>query len=506
MTKKWLVFTAVFLASSMIFLDQAILPVSLSTIQQYFSLSSSQVSWIINSYRLAIAALILFGGKMGDTFGLKQVFTFGMASFGLFSLLCGFSTSFFSLIIFRMLQGISAAFVIPTLSPLLFDVFHKDQRGFAVGLKVSLSSVVMAVAPYLGGVLTQYLSWKWIFWINPIIALIGLLLLVKVNPLISQKKKASFDFLSFAFFSSAFLSLTFGLMQGKSWGWTSIPIMGLFVLCLLFGYALFYWERKEKNAQIFFTYFKDRTFALSILNIIIVQIVLSTTIFWPIFLQQVINYSPSQTGFIMMFSFAPMLIAAPIAGKMVDRYGPKKPLVIGNLFSFVSLLLVSFFISEGGIGLMVSFILMGFFTTLAFTPAFIGSLNVFPQNQRSNVSAILNGARSFAMSLGIALMGAILLTSQSNAFSRFLKSDIHTATLDPKAFDGLLAKVPKVVEYAQSLSIEEQLVATAKIASHIGIVTMTLIGAFLCLAMAVILYFFMENKRRIHEEIEEIVP
>ncbi len=197
--ERWILFTLV-ITCMMAFLDTAILPVALPTIQQMLHSSTVQLQWMVNSYLLAGAIFVATGGKLGDIFGHRRIFCAGISLFGLSSALCGLSQTNWELITFRFFQGIGSALMIPTSLALLCETFSEKRRGKALGIVTSAGSVALGLGPVIGGFFTQYLSWHYIFYINvpiAIISLISALYFISKSP----KLKVSIDYLGFMSFT-----------------------------------------------------------------------------------------------------------------------------------------------------------------------------------------------------------------------------------------------------------------------------------------------------------------
>ncbi len=244
--RKWISLGALIPAIAMVFVDQSVLPVALPTIQSQLGATHSQLWWCINSYLLVAAVLMLAGGKLGDWIGYRKTFMWGVFIFALASALCGLSLHVGFLIGARGLQGVGAALMIPASSPLIMSLFSHKDRGKAIGINVSVSSLFLVVAPLIGGYFTESLSWRWIFWINLPLAAIGLILIPILIP-VSPHKKQVFDFFGFSFFTvsaSCFVTL---IMQGGEWGWIS-PLSGsFFALGLVSAWLLVQREKRSKH-------------------------------------------------------------------------------------------------------------------------------------------------------------------------------------------------------------------------------------------------------------------
>jgi len=257
--KKWLGFASVVSSIALIFTDQSILPVAIPTIQSQLHASSAQAQWMINAYFLSMSLCILAAGKIADIIGHRRIFFIGLSIFLVASFCLAMSMNSAWLISFRFVQGIGAAMMIPSSFTILLDLFPASQRGLAVGINAAVGSFFLALAPYVGGFFTQYLSWRWVFWINIPICALGQffgILAVPVTKPISQK----FDFGGYATFSLFMLCLIFMFMQAKLWGWFSPGIILLFVFSIIFFLFFLFILKKSKNPFVDFSLFKNSYF------------------------------------------------------------------------------------------------------------------------------------------------------------------------------------------------------------------------------------------------------
>lgn len=211
MNKKWWGLLAIMPALAMVFVDISVLPVALPSIQEHLGASSLQLQWCINAYLLITAILVLAGGKLGDWMGHRTAFSLGMAVFAGASALCGMASNPFWLITARSIQGVGGALMIPASTALLMSLFPPSERGKATGINVSIGSLFMILGPLIGGYLTENLSWRWIFWINLPIALVGLLLAFLLIPR-SVSRRPNFDTPGFIYIDSSMILLMIGLV------------------------------------------------------------------------------------------------------------------------------------------------------------------------------------------------------------------------------------------------------------------------------------------------------
>ncbi|MCX6990668.1 MAG: MFS transporter [Chlamydiae bacterium] len=448
--RKWWILFAMTSCISMIFIDVTVLPVALPTIQRQFNASPESLQWILNGYTLALCVFVLAGGRLGDVWGQRKTFCLGLFLFSISSALCGLSSSINTLIISRFLQGIGGAILIPTSSALLFSSFPLKERGKALGLYVSIGSIFLAIGPFLGGTLTQYSSWRMIFFINLPIAAVGYILtMISVHP--SKGRKQSFDWVGFITLASGISSVIIALMQGNTWGWGSLSTLGALIFGIGSITALILAERQIEHPLIDFTLYKNKIFVGANTSIFCNQLQLCTTVFWAMYLQNSLGYSPAMAGMLSFLSNAPVLFVATLAGSLVDKYGPRIPVITGFCLIFVSL--VVFMINpQPSLPLLIGiFIPYGCGIPLVFTPSFTSAMSHVDDSRRGMVSAMSTMARQFSTTLGIALFTVLLVGRQKGEFASLLESNTLTARIDPIPLEGLVSKTPAALQALKAL-------------------------------------------------------
>src|SRR5581483_5579340 len=282
--RKWWILTAMTTSVSMIFVDITVLPVVLPTLQRDMQISDLGLQWIINAYTLVLAVFVLIGGKLGDILGLRKTFSIGALCFATTSAMCGMSTTEWWLIFSRALQGCGAALLLPATQAILISNFPPHQRGKALGLFVSIGSIFLALGPLIGGSLTTYLSWRYVFWINLPIAAIGLLLTYYAVPYIRGTKHA-LDIRGFVILAAGIASSVVALMQAQIWGWLSPLTLGLLLIGALSLITLFRRKHKPHASIIDFELIKKKSFIASASSIFANQWIIMVTVFWVIYFQ-----------------------------------------------------------------------------------------------------------------------------------------------------------------------------------------------------------------------------
>src|SRR5881227_66794 len=227
--KRWWTLGALCFALFMIMLDNTVVNVALPAIQRDLGISRSELEWTVAAYALTFASLLLTGGKLGDLVGRRKIFLLGVAIFTLSSLLCGLSSSAGELIAARAVQGVGAALMMPATLSIISATFAARERGMAIGIWAGVSAMALAIGPLLGGIITEHISWNWIFYVNVPIGVLGLITTVFVVP---ESRDTSheqrLDVPGLVTSGIGLLALVYALIEGHSYGWTSARIVGLF--------------------------------------------------------------------------------------------------------------------------------------------------------------------------------------------------------------------------------------------------------------------------------------
>lgn len=403
-TNRWLGLFSMLPALAMSFLDQSVLPVALPSIQDDLNASNNALIWAVNAYLLTTAVLVLACGKLSDRIGLRRSFCTGIVLFGVASILCAISQSSGLLIAARALQGVGSAFMLPTSVALLMTLFPPRERGKATGLNVAFGSIFLILGPLIGGYLTENFSWRLIFWINVPLSILGMLMVLSFIPK-SQKVPVKFDFKgSIYFLLSASLLVTI-LMQGREWGWLSLEMGVLYFFCFLFSY-LFFLREKVSHPYLDLSLFKNELFKAVNVSIFSTQFVMMITIFWAIYFQDVLGWSPINAGFVIFLCCVPVVIIAPLGGYLLDKVGPKIPIGCGYILLIASLFWIAFTIGSSLPLLLPGLIAFGVGISLILTPSYATAMNAVPPSKSGIAFGTIQMIRSLASALGVATIGS----------------------------------------------------------------------------------------------------
>lgn len=406
--KKWQLLWVTTAGTSLVFLDNTIMPVALPTIERELHFSPVGAMWIVNVYLLTLISFLLIGGRLVDLFGKKLLYFLGFSVFGVGSFFGGFSNSTEFLIFNRMLQGMGGALMLPATGALLMQAFPVEERAKALGINTGISSLFLLLGPILGGIFTNYLSWRLIFWVNLPIILYGMVASYKILP--SEKKgQGRFHLMGALPLMSSIIALVVALMEGASWGWRSYPILALFGASIFFFALYFFISKKEEEPILDFSIFKQPLFAPTTVCVFMAQMALIVTVEWAVYFQEELHFSAFMTGLIILCATSPVLLMAPLGGILTQYLGPKIPMVAGFLFLIFSLLWIYVF---ADVNVTVGQLLPGLITfgvgiPLIFSPAFATAMIHIEPKSLGVASSMITLTRQLGSTLGIALMTAV---------------------------------------------------------------------------------------------------
>ena len=321
-----------------ILLDETVVGVALPTMRQDLAMSEATSHWVINAYLLIFAGLAAAGGKLGDIIGHKMTMLGAVLLFGLSSLACGFAVDGTTLIIARIVQGVGAALIFPVSLAMVSIAFPPEERGMALGIYSAAGTVFLALGPFVGGLMIEVLSWRWIFWINPFIAAaIGLMVLAAWRDPERDKPPGRMDWLGLLTLVAGLSMIVFALMEGQELGWSNPFILGLLGGGVVVMAVFVVVETRFKPPLIDIVMFRSGTFTVSNLVIFTAQFnQMAVVIFGALYLQDVLSMSPLMTGVALLVAVGAVPITAVPTGRLTDRWGAKKVALAGLLMAAVA--------------------------------------------------------------------------------------------------------------------------------------------------------------------------
>ena len=413
-TNKNLVLAAMVFAVAMTFIDQTIVAIAIPKIQSELSLSATGTQWVINGYLLALSALFAFGGKLGDVLGRKRMVLVGVTGFAIASAACGFTPkggiAEAWIIFFRVVQGATAALLFPAAVAIVVASFPLRERGKAMAIFFGISGGLTAIGPIAGGFLTQW-TWRSIFWINIPVAIVAVVLTQIACPH-DEPRPEKLDYRGTALITGGMGLLVLGLEQSSVWGWSNPATWVCIVVGLVLMLVFVRFELRIKYPLLRLQIFSDRGFAtdtaiLSLMSIVFVPFFF----FGSVYAQVALGKNSSQAGEYILWFFIGFVIMAQVGGRMLDRRGVRPAVVIGGALSAVGFFLLAGKLTDLSLGAQSLYIaLAGGGLGLMLGPASTDAVNRAPSTSYSEVTGITQTARNFGASLGLAVLGAILIS------------------------------------------------------------------------------------------------
>ncbi len=411
--RRWWTLGAMCFALFMIMLDNTVVNVALPSIQRGLHATTSSLEWTVNAYTLTFAVTLVTAGRLGDIFGRRRMFLFGVAVFGCSSFVIGLAQSDVWLIAFRAIQGIGSGFMMPATLSIITNTFPARERGRAIGTWAGVSAMALAIGPVVGGLLVQEVSWQSIFFLNVPVAILAILVtLLAARESRDESAKREIDLPGVASLTVALAALVLGLVQSNEWGWGSARVLGLFGLAAVSVAAFVTIERRRTTPMVDFQFFRSRSFfGANTVAFIVSFAMLAMFFFLALYMQDILHYTPLQAGLRFLPSTALVMVVAPIAGRLADRVGPRPLMTIGLTLVSLALLWMTQITTHSGYGLLlVSFLLMGAGMGLVMSPMSTAAMNSVEQTKAGVASGILSMVRMVGGTFGVAVMGAIIDT------------------------------------------------------------------------------------------------
>lgn len=413
-TESWILIATI-LGSSMAFIDSTAMNVVLPVFQLELNAKISQVQWVIEAYALLLASLLLLGGALGDHYGRKKIFLLGIIVFSLSSLWCGLSGNIQQLIIARALQGIGSALLVPGSLAIITSSFSQDKRGKAIGTWAAFTALMTALGPLLGGWLSEHISWRWVFFINIPISILVIATLIKFVPEINNERSSSkIDLFGGILITLSLGAIVFGLIESSNHGFGNpfiIPSM-LAGVCLFIVFIIY--ERRIQNPLVSLNLFKNRVFTGgNIITFFLYSALSGATFFVPFNLIQMQGYSPTEGGAAFLPLLAVLFLLSRWSGSIVDKYGAKRPLIIGPLVSAAGYIMLSvndLSISNYWNGFFPAILVLGFGMSATIAPLTTAVMNAAHTNHSGVASGINNSVGRVAGVLSIAFLGLLMFT------------------------------------------------------------------------------------------------
>ena len=411
-SSRWTALTLIVAAQFMVVLDMSIVNVALATIKNDLGFSQASLQWVITAYAIVFGGFLLLGGRLADLLGRRRVFIGGIALFTLGSALSGLAWSAGSLIVFRGLQGLGGALFAPAGLSLLMTIFREGrERNTALGIWGAASGAGGAVGVLLGGVLTSYLSWPWIFYIN---VPVGLALVLLIPRFMSESRASlghrHFDVSGAVSVTASLMVLVFALTRATQNGWGSASTIALLGVSAVLAALFVLVERRAASPLVPFEVFRGTTLSAgTLITAIVASVGFSQFFLLTLYLQQVLHYSAARTGLAFVAIAVTVAVMSQVAQRLVTAFGPRRVLAAGLLLAAVAEgLLVRLPVHGRYVtDLLPSFVLIGAAIGTSFVAVTIAALAGVPGRDAGVASGLVNTARQVGGAVGLAAVTTI---------------------------------------------------------------------------------------------------
>ena len=503
-TGHW-VLAAAILGSTITFIDGTVVNVALPLLQKELRASVAGAQWIVESYALMLAALILVGGSLGDRFGRKRVFAAGVLVFTLASVWCGLAPDLSQIVIARSVQGVGAAFLVPGSLSLISANFGKDQRGRAIGTWSGFTAIAAGIGPVLGGWLIENFSWRWIFFINiPLGVVVLLIVWSRVPESRNEQARGSVDWLGAALATLGLGGLVFSLIEYNVRGLSAPVVIASMIVgfVALAGFVLV--ESRLENPMVPLELFSSRTFTgANLLTFFLYAALGGLLFFLPFNLIQVQGYPPTAAGAALLPFVLTMTVLSRWAGGLVDRYGSKLPLVIGPIIASVGFAL---FTLPGAVevnywtSFFPAVMVMSAGMTVSVAPLTTTVMGAVDERHAGVASGINNAVSRTASLLAVAVFGVLMMNTFNKSLEKHLlelpiSTEARARTID-RGSDLVNLQLPESIDAETQLKVRE-LIRESFVA---GFRVVAWIAALLALASALASWLMIEGKVQLPPE------
>lgn len=427
---KWVILALLALAQFMVVLDVAIVNIALPSIARDLHFTPNNLQWVITAYTLTFGGFLLLGGRAADIYGRRRVFIGAVTAFTIMSLLCGTAQTETQIIIARAFQGLAGAFMSPAALSIVISEFREGkERNAAFGVWAAVSAGGAAVGVLLGGILTQYLGWRWNFFVNVPVGIFVVLAAIRLLPhhIGEENKKLKLDLGGATLATGGLMSLVFGLSKAPTNGWDSTTVWGFIILGILLLLGFTFSERRSDHPMLPLTLFRIRNvLGANAAFLVIACTMFSMFFFLTLYVQQVLGYAPAKAGLCFLPVSFIIAIMSGIVSKAVAKVGYKPPMNLGPLVLAIGLYTIAATMKVGGNywhnvfpGLAIAACGMG----LTFVSGTLAATSGVPKHFSGIASGVLNTSQQVGGAIGLAILSAV-------AFST-VKSELatHTAPL-----------------------------------------------------------------------------
>jgi EmrB/QacA subfamily drug resistance transporter len=419
-TNPWVVLVLICLAQFMVVLDATIVNVALPSIQQDLGLSEGNLQWIVNAYTLVFGGFLLLGGRAGDLLGRKRIFLIGLVIFTGASLLDGLASSEGMLIGARALQGLGAALISPAALSIISTTFAEGaERAKALGVWAAIAIGGSAVGLILGGVLTQYFSWPWIFFVNVPIGIGAFLLSLRLIPE-SRDEHAhrSYDVAGAVTVTGGLMALVYAIVDAQSAGWGSARTIGFFALAAVLLASFVVIELRAKAPLVRLSIFRIRSLLTANVSMFLAASGIFAMFFFnTLYLQRVLGYGPLEAGLAFLPFTAGVMVSAGLASQFAPRVGVRPVAAVGMLLTTAGLLLLTQLPVDGSYvaDVLPAIVLSSLGMGAVFMPLTLIATTGLEDEDQGLASGLFNTSQQIGGALGLAILSTLATSKMSSA-------------------------------------------------------------------------------------------
>ena len=436
---RWWTLAAMCFALFMVMLDNTVVNVALPSIQRGLGTSLAALEWTVNAYTLTFAVFLVTGGRLGDIFGRRRLFLIGVAVFSLSSAAIGAAPDDALLVAGRAVQGVGAALMMPATLSIVTNAFPPEERGRAIGTWAGVSALALAVGPVVGGALTEYVSWRAIFYLNlPVAAGAVAMTLYSTRESRDPTAERRVDVPGIAALTAGLTALVLALVEGNRGGGGSPAILVLRATAVVALAAFVAIERRVSAPVVDFAVFRSRSsVGANLVGFVVTFAMFGMFFFMALYMQNVLRFSPLQTGVRFLPATLTIMVMAPLSGRLADRVGPRVPVTCGMAIVALALALTTRIEVGSGYGrVLPAVVVLGVGIGLTMAPMSTAAMNAVSATKAGVASGLLSMSRMVGGTFGVAALGALVqhltagrLASGADAQDAFVYAFSHAMWL-----------------------------------------------------------------------------
>lgn len=420
--RRWWILGVLCLSLLVIGLDNTVLNVALPTLVRDLNATNSQLQWIVDSYVLVFAGLLLTTGSLSDRFGRRSALAAGLAVFGVGSVMSAFAGSSGVLIATRALMGVGGALIMPSTLSILTNVFPAEERGRAIGIWAGVSGLGIGIGPVVGGWLLNNFWWGSVFLVNIPVVIVALVAGRLIVPNSKDPDAPRLDPVGAILSIVGLVSLVYGIIEAPTNGWTSGATIGAFSIAAVVLAAFAAWELRSDHPMLNLDFFRNPRFTAANISVTLVFFALFGSLFFLTqYLQFVLGYTALQAGLRVAPIALALIVTAPLVGRLVERVGNKVLVVAGMMVVAIGLWFLSTLTVTSGYGhVLISIMILGVGMGTAMTPATESIMGSLPLGKAGVGSAMNDTTRQIGGALGVAILGSVF----SSAYASRIASNL----------------------------------------------------------------------------------